>query len=209
MPALAVTEFYSPRNTITRAPVDFRSSTDGSMISGVTGGACLCTTYDDGSNPGAFGACTNSPAEIATASGAYYLQLTAAETNADYTLIKCTSNESMPHYARISHTARGVNWGEVDNETSTVGLSGTTVGTVSTLTDSVDVNLSQLVDGTLTLGCLLSAVNAVESGARTAVDGGGGSWTYTYRNPGNTQDRVVAQFNNNTGVRNQATITCP
>ena len=68
---------------------------------------------------------------------------------------------------------------------------------------AVETDLTVSVDGTLSLGCMLSAINAVETGAQNVVGGN----AYTYRNPGDTEDRVVAT--RTASGRTQATITCP
>lgn len=67
---------------------------------------------------------------------------------------------------------------------------------------------SEAVDGSETAACLLAAIAAVQKGLYTQ-NVAGNDVTRTYRNQTDTQDRVVATFNNSTGTRTVATITCP
>ena len=80
---------------------------------------------------------------------------------------------------------------------------GAIVEAINVNNGAVETDLTVQVDGTLSLGCMLSAINAVETGAQTVV----GGTDYTYRNPGDTENRVVAS--RTASGRTQATITCP
>lgn len=168
--AWPVVEFFSPLNTATRVPVDYRLNTTGALISGATGSDCEISEHADGGNPATFADATNEATEIATSSGLYYITLTAGETDTDYTLLKCTSTttNAMPFTARISHKARGVNWGNVINPATSVTLSGTTVGTATAL-GAGSVNSTSV--GTLTggdLGVGVFATGAITSDAMGA-----------------------------------------
>ena len=80
------------KNTAFRLTLALRKN-DGTLISGITAPDSQVSL--DG---GTFAACTNEVTEIATSSGVYYLDLTAAEMNADCVAIwvKSTSTGYMP-----------------------------------------------------------------------------------------------------------------
>ena len=67
---------------------------------------------------------------------------------------------------------------------------------------------AEQIDGSETAACLMAAIAAVQKGKYTQ-NVAGNDVTRTYRNQTDTTDRVVATFNNSTGTRTTATITCP
>lgn len=122
----------------------------------VTGAATLDSEVSiDG---GTFADCTNEATEIATSSGMYFLDLTASEMNGDtIAVIVKTSTSGAKTTPIVMYTAArnvndlafpttsgrsidvtitgavGVDWANVEGQTTAVTLSGTTVGTATAL----------------------------------------------------------------------------
>jgi hypothetical protein len=63
------------------------------LVSGATGVAAQISHWNEGETPAGFVACTNAATEIG-ATGVYYVNLTAAETNYDFGILKVTCNEA-------------------------------------------------------------------------------------------------------------------
>jgi hypothetical protein len=154
----------------------------------VTGAASLDPEVSlDG---GAFTNCTNAATEIGT-SGMYYLDLTSAEMNADTVAVivktatagaKTTpivlypAARSINDLAYPTTTGRsidvtasgavGIDWGNVENAGTTVGLSGTTVK------DATDVNTAVgVVDGVVDAlyASTVHRINTAQAGAAGSI----------------------------------------
>ena len=78
------------RNTATTVRFPLFSDSTGALLTGAS--PTVLVSLDDA----AFGAANNSPAEIATASGIYTLDLDAGETNADIVQIRVTATGAVP-----------------------------------------------------------------------------------------------------------------
>ena len=133
---------------------------DGDLVTGATG-----LDSEVSIDGGTFADCTNEATEIATSSGMYYLDLTAAEMNGDtIAVIVKTSSSGAKTTPIVLYTAArsvndlayptvsgrsldvsaggeaGVDWANVGSPTTTVNLSGTTVKTATDVeTDTQDI----------------------------------------------------------------------
>jgi hypothetical protein len=161
---------------------------DGDLVSGAA--ALDSEVSKDG---GTFTDCTNEAGEIATSSGVYALALTNTEMNADivatitktsttgaktavnvmYTTTRQIDDLAFPTSSgrSIDVTATGgvgIDWANVENPTTTVGLSGTTVKTATDVeADTSDIQ--SRLPSALVSGRMSSDAVAI-SGSTTAAD---------------------------------------
>ncbi len=131
---------------------------DGDLVTGATG-----LDSEVSIDAGTFGDCTNEATEIATSSGMYYLDLTSGEMNGDTIaiivkttsvgakttpIVMYTAARSINDLAFPTTTGRsldvtatgaaGIDWANVENPTTSLNLSSTTVGTAAALTTNND-----------------------------------------------------------------------
>ncbi len=143
---------------------------------------------------GTFTDCTAEATEIATSSGVYYLALTQAEMNGDViTTITKTSTSGAKTAVNVMYTATrqlvdlaypttsgrsldvtatgaaGIDWANVENPTTTLVLSGTTVKTATDVeTDTADIQgriPAALVSGRIDASVGAMAANVVTAAA--------------------------------------------
>lgn len=157
----------------------------------VTGAASLDSEVSI--DHGTFADATNEATEIATSSGVYYLTLTADEMNGDViTTITKTSTSGAKTAVNVMYTvtrqlvdlafpvtsgrgldvtatgAAGIDWANVENPTTTVGLSGTTVKTATDVeTDTADIQ--SRIPAALVSGRIDASVGAMANGVVTAA----------------------------------------
>ncbi len=131
---------------------------DGDLVTGATG-----LDSEVSIDGGTFGDCTSEATEIARSSGMYFLDLTSGEMNGDtiaiivkttsvgakttpivmYTAARSINDLAFPtttgRSLDITATgAAGIDWANVENPTTSLNLSSTTVGTAAALTTNND-----------------------------------------------------------------------
>lgn len=161
---------------------------DGDLVTGAAG-----LDSEVSIDHGTFADATNEATEIATSSGVYYLALTADEMNGDViTTITKTSTSGAKTAVNVMYTvtrqivdlafpvtsgrgldvtatgAAGIDWGNVENPTTTVGLSGTTVKTATDVeTDTADIQ--NRIPAALVSGRIDASVGAMANNVVTAA----------------------------------------
>lgn len=161
---------------------------DGDLVTGATG-----LDSEVSIDGGTFADCTNEATEIATSSGMYYLDLTAAEMNGDTiaVIVKTSSSgakttpivlytaaRSVNDLAYPTTTGRsidvsaggevGLDWANVGSPTTTLNLSGTTIKTAADVeADTQDIQ--SRLPAALVSGRIDASVGAMASNTLTAA----------------------------------------
>lgn len=185
---------------------------DGDLVTGAT--ALDSEVSLDG---GTFADCTNEATELATSSGMYYLDLTAAEMNADTVsvIIKTTSSGAKttpivlyPATGNINNLDATVSSVKTDTaaillDTGTDGVvvaSGSKSGYALSVA-GVDAILDDVVEGTLTL----RQIQRVMLAALAGKSSGGGTATILFKGDNGTTTRITATVDSN-GNRTAITV---
>jgi hypothetical protein len=171
---------------------------DGDLVSGASS-----LDSEISGDHGTFADCTNEATEIATSSGVYYLALTAGEMNYDIvTTITKTSTSGAKTAVNVMYTvtrqlvdlafpttsgrsldvtatgAAGVDWGNVENPTTAVNLSGTNIKTdqvVASVTGAVGSVTGSVGSVTGAVGSVTGAVGSVTGAVGSVTGNVGGS----------------------------------
>lgn len=188
---------------------------DGDLVTGAAG-----LDSEISKDGGTFADCTNEATEIATSSGVYYLDLTAAEMNADtVAIIVKTSTSGAKTTPIVLYPVEG---GDIDVDVTYIGgaalststaqlgvnvvqAAGTAWGSgavtaASLAADAVDEILDEVVEGSLTLRQVLRILLAAAAGEST----GGGSGTIVFRDVADSKNRISATIDAN---RNRTAVT--